>query len=126
MKHNLGDDVTTLVINTEEASPSLFFGTTSFSFFTNHTRIVKDLRGFLRVDLINHNYDPATDSARDPTIWFFQDDRANVRCENCYFYLGGGIGIEFEQLGGALLPIYAKSTRKLQHLHALQKINERS
>jgi hypothetical protein len=95
-KNTIKNDTTVLVLATQDASPLSFLGETSFSFFTNHTLPVKSVRGLVQFDLFNFNYNRDADSAQESVISFHQDETSSVRCEDCYLYLGGGFGLEYE------------------------------
>jgi hypothetical protein len=54
------------------------------------------VREFTKFNVFNFNYDQDAQGAKLPIISFFKDDKASVDCEDCFLYLGGGFGIEFE------------------------------
>jgi hypothetical protein len=100
---------TTISLPTEEASPFSFLGEASFSFFTNHSAVTKDLRAFVNFDVFNFNYDPNSESAKTPVVDFQTNDKSSATCEDCYLYLGGGFGVEYET-NALYIPTYAKGT----------------
>jgi hypothetical protein len=95
-------------LETADASPFAFLGEARISFFTNHTEVAAGIRrwnsqwwessfkGYLSVNLINFNYDYFNDAAENPSIDLFSAGTTKVACENCYLYVGGGIGFELD------------------------------
>jgi hypothetical protein len=104
----------TVKLETVDASPFAFLGGARISFFTNHTVVAEGTRrwtesvetryvetfgkGYMGIDLINFNYDVLNDAARTSTIDLYRAENYNakVTCENCYLYMGGGVGFELD------------------------------
>jgi hypothetical protein len=90
-----------MVLETVESSPFDFVGEGRISFFTNHTEAMQGMRrrsaanrAYVPVDLVNFNYDRDRDGPIKPSIPILEAGNSKVSCEDCYLYLGGGVGVE--------------------------------
>jgi len=107
----------TITIPTATASPFSFLGRTRFEFFSNSTAALStDSKAEIKrraeqgkfpsdgstyglgeaIDLINYNFDTATGKAATAEIVIAETTNAKVSCKECFFYVGGGFGFEFE------------------------------
>jgi hypothetical protein len=99
-----------IMLETLDESPISFLGQTSFSFFTNHTEVKQAARVkyYQSFDVVNVNFNRDTESAATPSIPLQTGRGASITCDECYLYLGGGVGAEMET-SSVSIPIYVKA-----------------